>query len=1142
LMLKGANSSEAIENVHDRIEQVQKSLPEGVTIEPYLDRSVLVGKAIGTVSKNLIEGGLIVIFVLILLLGNFRAGMIVASVIPLSLMFAFILMHYFGVSANLMSLGAIDFGIVVDGAVIVVEGVLHLVYTNHIGKKLSQKEMDNVIIKTSSSIIGSAAFGVLIIIVVFIPIMTLTGIEGKMFTPMAKTVSFAIIGALILSITYVPMMSALVLKKEIKETKTFADRIVNAMRRFYEPILTKVLGVPRLIIGFSFTLFIGTIFLFNTMGAEFIPTLNEGDMAMQVTIDPGSSLTHMIETTTKAEQMLLENFPEVIHVVSKIGTAEIPTDPMAVEDADVMILLKERAEWTSASTREELAEKMKEKLEVVDWAQFDFTQPIQLRFNELISGAKTDVAIKVFGEDMEELANRGNEIVRLIQNIAGAGDVKVEQTEGLPQMMIKFDRDKLAFYDLEVNDLNKIIRSAYAGENAGVVYEGERRFDLTVRLDENYRKNLELGKLYINTPSGGVVPLSEVASMEIKDGPMQVSRENANRRIAVGVNVRNRDIASFVAEVQHVLDNELKLKPGYFIQYGGQFENLVAAKKRLGIAVPVALLLIFILLFFAFKSFKYAALIYATVPLSAIGGVAALAIRGMPFSISAGVGFIALFGVAVLNGIVLISYFNQLKEEGMESIKDIVIKGSLVRLRPVMMTAAVASLGFLPMAISLSAGAEVQKPLATVVIGGLISATLLTLLVLPAIYYLTEKKKFKVNAKGVLTILALLLMIPVANAQEFTEKMALDSAMSNNISIKNAELTLDQVELQKKAALRLGNTIVNYQKGEINSVAKDNSWEIEQELGNPLLLLNKSKEGTALIEVQKAEIQLLKKEVNYNVKSAWHHWVYTFQLIGLYHKQLDMVSNYLVKLYKKQAVGDVSRVELGLAEIYKSELQTKLAKAEIDYKEAESSLKYVTFSKNEITVPSTATLEVVPASLMVGEELTSQSLLIKEEAKIQLSKREMGSARSNYFPEFTVGYFSQEIDNVSGFQGIMIGASIPIFNRTRVGKVKRAKIQTQIQENEYAQKKNELEVKLTYTISKLNKYKELYETYNESWIKQIKLLMDASQLELETGEIDYYRFVQANSKALDIEASRLDLINQLNQTYFEVDYYSTPIN
>ena len=1134
LMLKGANSSQAIENVQERVDIIQKSLPPGIRIAPYLDRSVLVGKAIDTVSKNLIEGGLIVIFVLILLLGNFRAGLIVASVIPLSLLFAFILMHIFGVSANLMSLGAIDFGIVIDGAVIIVEGVLHIIYTQYLGKKLSQADMDKVIVNTSSGIIGSAAFGVLIIIVVFIPILTLSGIEGKMFTPMAKTVSFAIIGALLLSVTYVPMMAALFLKKNIREKRTFADRIMGRLRTWYQPVLKGVLKIPFVLVSIAIALFLGALFLFNTLGAEFVPNLDEGDMAMQVTIEPGSSLSQMIATTTDAEKILLDNFPEVKKVVSKIGTAEVPTDPMAVEDADVMILMKEKSEWTSASSREELAEKMKNKLAVIKHAQFDFTQPIQLRFNELISGAKTDVAIKLFGEDMDELAEKGKQIAEIVRGIQGAGDVKVEQTEGLPQLMIEFNRAKVAMYGLDIATLNTIVRSAYAGENAGKIYEGEKRFDLTVRLDDHFRENLDLNKLFVATPKGQMIPLSEVASLEMKKGPMQVSRESANRRVAVGVNVRNRDIATFIEEVQRKLDSQLDLKAGYFLRYGGQFENLVAAKKRLSVAVPVALILIFILLFMAFKSFKQALLIYITVPLSAIGGVVALAVRGMPFSISAGVGFIALFGVAVLNGIVLISYFNRLKEEG-KPLREIVMEGSLARLRPVLMTAMVASLGFLPMAISTSAGAEVQKPLATVVIGGLITATFLTLLVIPIMYYLSERKRFSVKNSTV-TIL-LLLLVPIANGQDLTQEMAVDSVLSRNLLLENAQLKVYEAELNKKSAWSLGNTNASYQYGQINSNQLDYFWQLNQNLGNPLLQANERKQATANVDVFEARKKLLTKRLVRDTKSAWQDWAMKGVKIKYIEIQLAQFDSVLIQLRKKVSVGDVSAADLGYAEVFQSDLQLELNTAQIDFQIAENRLRELGMFQGELRLPEITYTVYKPAMQSISDSLCN-NLLIEESALLEAKKREVQTAKANYFPDINVGYFNQSLDKTRGFQGFQVGVSVPILNRSTAIAVKKAKVAEDVQQNALDAQRVALESHLSNTQTRLNMLLEMHQKYTDTWDEQIELLETTAALELQTGQIDYYRYVQILNKVLDIKMRKLDLAYNINQTYIDLELFN----
>lgn len=1134
LMLKGANSSEAIENVHMRIAEIQKSLPKGVHIEPYLDRSVLVGKAISTVTKNLIEGGLIVIFVLLLLLGNFRAGLIVASVIPLSLLFAFIMMYLFDVSANLMSLGAIDFGIVVDGAVIIVESVLHFLYISYIGKSLSRREMDDAIVKTSSKIIGSAAFGVLIIIVVFVPIMTLTGIEGKTFMPMAQTVSFAILGALILSVSYVPMMSALILKRDIREHKTFADRIVAGMIKAYKPVLIKAVNYPKTIILIAVAILSLTVFFFSRMGGEFIPTLNEGDLAMQATIEPGSSLTKMIETTTKAEGILKAEFPEVKHVVSKIGTAEVPTDPMAVEDADIMILLKEPEEWTSASTREELVEKMKKSLEQVKDAQFDFTQPIQLRFNELISGAKTDVVIKLFGDDLKTLSTLGEQIKKIAEKVDGAGDVKLEQTEGLPQLMVRFNREKLALHGVSIDDANRIVRSAFAGENAGIVYEGERRFDLTLRLDENFRNNLNLEQLFISNANNKLIPLSEIAEVTLEDGPMQVSRENARRRIAVGVNIRNRDIASFIKEVETKLSKGIKLPPGYYIKYGGQFENLEAAKARLSIVVPAALILIFLLLFFAFKSIKYAILIYMTVPLSAAGGVFALLLRDMPFSISAGVGFIALFGVAVLNGIVLISHFNHIKMKENEDMTDLVIQGAISRLRPVMMTAAVASFGFLPMAISTSAGAEVQKPLATVVIGGLITATLLTLVVLPSMYALLEKRTKKKNNNMVLPAILLFMLIPVANGQQLSLDQAIDSMKSNNPLIRSAELEIQKSRTDKRAAFSFGETSASYQFGQINSDLTDRFVQVDQSIGNPLAMARKRQLSGELITINEIELSRYTEELSWKTRNAWYNWMSSEQKTSLIEDQLHRFDEYLKKVKERADQGDVSEMDLYLAEIYRSELSQSLLQLKNQSNSFKQQLKVIASIKGDFTPDTNFRIKPVldqiqrpDSATIYHEALVAQNKYAEANWKLE---------RSMIAPNISAGYFNQTLDHVRGFQGGIVAVTLPIFDSKYYNSVKKAKLVMEQQALETTYNLTVYDSKINELGTRLDQQSDLLSVFEAENLSKIDFLQKAIETEFSSGEIDYYKYLQVYRTILDFQLRHLDLINDYNQTYFELMY------
>ncbi len=741
LMLKGENSSAVVNAVKERVEQIKKTLPEGVTIDAYLDRSDLVGRAISTVEKNLVEGALIVIVVLVLFLGNLRAGLIVASVIPLAMLFAVSMMHIFGVSGNLMSLGAIDFGLIVDGAVIIVEATMHHLGIRGITARLTQKEMDDEVYESASKIRSSAAFGEIIILIVYLPILALVGVEGKMFKPMAQTVSFAILGAFILSLTYVPMISALFLSKNPVHKRNISDRMMDYLHKTYAPIIIAALRFRLMIVGSSVVLLAVTVFFFLGMGGEFLPTLEEGDFAVETRVLTGSSLSYSIEATSKAADVLLKNFPdEVREVVVKVGSSEIPTDPMPIDAADLMVILYRPDQWTKASTREELAEKMAKTLELIPGVTFGFQQPIQMRFNELISGVRQDVAVKIFGEDLDALEDLAKKVGRIVGSVNGARDIYVEEVTGLPQIVVDINRDEVAKYGLSIAEVNQVVTAAFAGQSAGLVFEGERRFDLTVRLAVANRQSIEdVRNVFVTAPGGEQIPLKQLADIEFKVGPNQIQREDAKRRIIVAFNVRGRDVASVVKELQQKIDTKITFPPGYYTTYGGQFENLEKAQARLSIAVPVALLLIFVLLFFTFHSIKQALLIFTAIPMAAIGGVFALLLRGMPFSISAGVGFIALFGVAVLNGIVLIAEFNRLKQSGLSDLKEIILKGTEVRLRPVLMTAAVASLGFLPMALATSAGAEVQKPLATVVIGGLVSSTLLTLIVLPCLYIYFER-------------------------------------------------------------------------------------------------------------------------------------------------------------------------------------------------------------------------------------------------------------------------------------------------------------------------------------------------------------------------------------------------------------------
>ncbi len=772
IMLKGENFQEVIKNVKERISLIQKSLPEGVVIEPFIDRTNLVDRVEGTIARNLIEGGLIVIFVLVIFLGNWRAGLVVASVIPLSMLFAFGMMKTFGIDGNLMSLGAIDFGMIVDSAVIIVEAVVTHINTGHFSQPevraaylaqcqnggaatpfaLTQKQMDEEVHFSASRIRQSAAFGEIIIMIVYIPLMTLVGIEGKMFRPMALTVFFAILGAFILSLTYVPMASSLMLSRKVHTRKTFSDRVIEKLQAWYRPVLDWVLARNKDVITGAVALFCVSVVGFKYLGGEFIPSLEEGDFAVEMSMAQGTSLSQMVESCTKAEKLLKKEYPEIKQVVSRIGSAEIPTDPMPVERADIMIALKPKAEWTSAKTTPELMEKMEETLSAIPGLEAEISQPIQMRNNELQTGIKQDVAVKIFGDDLDVLTQQAGKVKKMIEDVPGVSGIFVEEVAGLPQIQVKYNHEKMAAYGVSVDDISEILETTFAGAVAGSLYEGDKKFDIVLRIDPSQRNVETLEQLSIPLKDGTNIPLSQVADIDYSPAPAQVSHEDGARRIYVGFNVKGRDVQSTVEDIQEILDEKLKLPDGYYYNYGGEFENLQSATNRLMVVIPIALVIILLLLYATVKNVRESLFVFSAIPLAAIGGVWALWLRGMPFSISAGVGFIALFGVAVLNGIVLIGQMNQMQREEKtadklsasmgvtELIHHRIIESCMVRLRPVLMTALVASMGFLPMALSQGDGAEVQRPLATVVIGGLITSTLLTLLVLPAIYKTFTRK------------------------------------------------------------------------------------------------------------------------------------------------------------------------------------------------------------------------------------------------------------------------------------------------------------------------------------------------------------------------------------------------------------------
>lgn len=1138
MMLKGANANVVTRELESRVEKIQKMLPEGVTINPYLNRSELVNRNISTVIRNLIEGAIIVFIVLMLFLGNVRAGLIVASVIPLAMLFAFILMRIFGVSANLMSLGAIDFGIVVDGSIVIVEGILaHLFVRQNLGRTLSRREMDEQIIAGAGNVVRSATFAVIIILIVFFPILTLTGIEGKYFTPMAKTLVFCIIGALLLSLTYVPMMSSLVLRRRISDRPTFADRFFAWLNRIYQRCLAFCLRFSWGTVAVAVAAFIGSLMLFTRLGAEFIPTLDEGDFAMQMTLPAGSSLTRSIAVSEQAEKILMENFPEIKHVVAKIGTAEVPTDPMAVEDADVMIVMKPFEEWTSASSRAELVEKMKAALDTIPDVEFNFSQPIQLRFNELMTGAKADIAIKLYGEDMAELYDKAREAARYVEQVPGASDVLVEQAMGLPQLVVKYNRAKIARYGINIEELNSIIRSAYAGETAGTVFENERRFDLVVRLDQRKVADLNLDRLFIRTSEGIQIPVSEVATIDLVNGPLQINRDATKRRVVIGVNVRDADIQQVVESIRQTLEQHVTLKPGYYFEYGGQFENLQNAIRTLLVVIPVALMLILLLLFFAFKSVTYSLVVFSTVPLSIIGGILALWLRGLPFSISAGVGFIALFGVAVLNGILMINHFNALRESTTHRLSTgrVIARGTQHLLRPVFLTGLVASLGFVPMAVATSAGAEVQRPLATVVIGGLFVSTLLTLFVVPVFYRLVGSAPLLLRRLLPVLMLPALMLLPLEghSQQRVTLDEAVAMALENHPRLKSADAAVERTRAMRGESWELAPTTVDYSFGQLNGTERnDREISITQSFGSLLTPFYKNALVRRQTETGGHYRELVRREVVAEVKRAWSYYLYTQELCRLYADQNALAAELSRTSELRYQQGDITRLEQSMTATMAAEMRNRLFQAQEEQKVAAARLQWACYVDAPL-MPSDTLLTRFDAPKEISADLQRsyfQSQVREAEARTRVEK-------SRFFPELSFGYQRQNILPDKGLNAYVIGASFPIFFNTRRSRIRQAKADAYIARNDAALNLRNVDNRITELQANLRRYEESLRYYVESALPEAETLVRAARLQLANSETTIAEYIMSLNTALEIRRGYIETLNQYNITALEYELY-----
>ena len=1139
MMLKGANANVVTQELEKRVEKIQHLLPEGVSIEPYLNRSELVNRNISTVVNNLIEGAVIVFLVLILFLGNFRAGLIVASVIPLAMLFAFIMMRIFNVTANLMSLGAIDFGIVVDGSIVILEGILAHIYGKQFrGRTLTRQEMDKEVEKGASGVARSATFAVLIILIVFFPILTLNGIEGKYFTPMAKTLVFCIIGALILSLTYVPMMASLFLKHTIVVKPTLADRFFEKLNKIYQHGLYTCLRNKWRTVIIAFAALVGSLFLFTRLGAEFIPTLDEGDFAMQMTLPAGSSLTESIEVSRLAEKTLMDKFPEIKHVVAKIGTAE---------DADVMIIMKPFKEWTSAGSRAEMVDKMKEALTPLsERAEFNFSQPIQLRFNELMTGAKADIAIKLYGEDTHELYEKAKEAATFVEKVPGAADVIVEQTMGLPQLVVKYNRSKIARYGINIEELNTIIRTAYAGESTGVIFENERRFDLVVRLDQDKVADLNLDKLFVRTSEGIQIPVGEVASIDLVSGPLQINRDATKRRIVIGVNVRDADIQQVVANIQKTLDKNIQLKPGYYFEYGGQFENLQNAINTLLVVIPVALMLILLILFFAFKNITYTLMVFSTVPLSLIGGIVALWLRGLPFSISAGVGFIALFGVAVLNGILMVNHFNELRKQNTYSMStnQIIKRGTPHLLRPVFLTGLVASLGFVPMAIATSAGAEVQRPLATVVIGGLIISTVLTLLIIPVFYkivnsFVTWRRPGNKFHRPFFILTPLLLLFPTfisaQPTQAVTIEQAIEIAKQNHPRLKIANNAIQQVKATRGEIIEATPTSFNYSWGQLNGEnKKDKELAFEQNLGSLLTPFYKNALVNRQVKTNTHYRQMVEKEITAEVKRAWAYYQYATNLCSMYRDQ-DKMAEELQRIGElRYQQGEITLLEKNMMTTMAADLHNRRFQAQEEEKMALARFQWSCYS-NQPIVPADSTLSLFYIGISNGSLSEAHTAYFQSQA--DEAKAMLHIEQSHFFPEISVGYTRQDILPLKNLNAWMVGVSFPLYFLPQKSKVKQARLSATSAQIQADANIRELRNKIFELEASLRRYNESLRYYTSSALKEADELTKAANLQLQQSETGIAEYIQSITTARDIRRGYIETVYQYNIAALEYELF-----
>ncbi len=1154
MMLKDADSKEVIKEVKRRVTEIQENLPEGVFVNPILERSELIAKTSTTVAENLILGAIIVMLTVFLILGNLRSALVIGSMIPLALLFTLSMMYVFGVDANLMSLGALDFGIIIDGAVIIVEYIaikMTLQQKDIVGASEEGRRtiMDKIAFVGSTKMMKSAIFGQVIILIVFIPILSLTGVEGKMFRPMALAFSFAIIGAMIMGLTWLPVASSLFLRPSANQKPNFSDKLMGWVQRSYEPVITKACKYKRLVLGSAVFMLLLTGVLFFNIGGEFVPTLDEGDFVIQPVLKTGTSLTKTVETTTQMENILINSFPDEVHqIVCRIGAAEVPTDPMGMEEIDMIIKLHPKNTWVKADSKEQLAERFKEALEVIPGIEYEFTQPIEMRFNELITGVRSDIAIKIFGEDLDYISQKAAEIKEVIADVEGASDIILEKTTGLPQVKVSYNRSKIAYYGVDINTLNTYLAAAFGGKINGVVFEGERRFDMVMRFNQQNRTEIaNISELQVPLPDGGQVPFSELGDIEYTTGPAKISRDNTHRRVVVSVNVRNRDLQSVIHDIQAKIEANVQLEPGNYIEYGGQFENLQNATNRLMLAVPVAMLLIFIFLHFAFGSLKDAIMIYTAIPLSAVGGVLLLWLRGMPFSVSAGVGFIALFGIAVLNGIVLIEHLKELQQEGKYTMREIILKGSIDRLRPVMLTAGAAAMGFLPMAISTGAGAEVQRPLATVVIGGLITSTMLTMIALPLMFELFYNIKairffpFRViRSKGVMLLLLLLAPALAINAQQKQLNLTelIDIALQNNQQIAAYDLNVEQSKTLKKTSFDADKTTVAYSTDE-NNIAENGHplkvWAVGQEFSFPTLYFKNNKAHKINISIAQTELELKKNAL----KKAVSQRFYTYQMLlskqNIY-KDLDSLFARLdAHAQKRMELEDISRLEGLHIKSKRNEIEAMQKAILMDMKSEYDKLKSLMNTADDFEING----DLTPIQVSEGDGNSFQMEQLYQH-KNDYSRAIVEVEKQKILPDLSLNYFigSNAYDNAQNYHGFEIGVAVPLFFGSHSARIKAAKLSNSAMAAQNAYNSEMLKSRLNELQNERLKYKALLQNYDTIGKELQEEMMRASLKSYEMGQIDFFQFINGYESALKIRTEYLNNLLDYNRFTTELMYVS----